>query len=81
MLTKPWVWLTILQSHGALVAVNRVDSSAVTQLSPRSQRDFHPIVLNQTSQSRSAKCMICQPDLGLPDELLSHDGQVGALSG
>jgi hypothetical protein len=43
--TKPVVKLTVLQSHGALGAVNGMNSSTVPQLGPRSQRDFHPVEL------------------------------------
>lgn len=71
--------LTILQRHGTLVAVDGVDSPAVPQLSPRSQRDFHPIRRTDDDELGSLRYIELAQDPNSPDELLSHDGRIVTL--
>ena len=67
--------LTILQRHGSLCAVDRVDRASVPQLRPRRERDFHPIIKQRSFVSYGLKRKNPFDVRDSPDELLGHDGQ------
>lgn len=67
--------LTVLQRHGSLRAVDRVNRASVPQLRPRRERDFHPVIKRRSFISHKSRRKIPFDVRDSPDELLGHDGQ------